>query len=371
MDTIDRSGSNLPARFPTASQSLPALGPVFTGDLATPSSPQINSRTILRGLTRHWGKILLLWLLVSGPIVFAIYRFVEPTYEAVSTLRIASTQTKLFEASRDDGESRSISHFIQTQAVLLTSDIVLDAAVANPNVVNLPEITNSTDPTGDLKKKLTAESIDGADLIRVGLELADGAQAATIVNAVVGAYLQYNTEFNRAANLTQTKNMEEHLKTIQAEVANKRGKLKAFYARTREAVPKARVNVDALKGDGDTTQPIFTETTGNHVEQMAQQMVKTDIDLTEVEAALKVLKDKDDVDQANEQANEQASEQDKEELQMLILDEFRKDPEVGALTEALKEVRDEREHTKSAARSPSDPARSCDRERIQEAKGAI
>ena len=90
---------------------LPALGPVFTGDLATTSSPQINSRTILRGLTRHWWQILLLWLLVSVPIVFAIYRFVEPTYEAFSILHIEPTQARLFEASQDDGESRSISIF--------------------------------------------------------------------------------------------------------------------------------------------------------------------------------------------------------------------------------------------------------------------
>ena len=133
MDSIDRSDSHLPARFSTASQSLPALGPVFTGDLATTPSSQINSRTILRGLTRYWWLILGLWLGVSTPIVFAIYRFVEPTYEAFSTLRIEPTQARLLETNQDSTESRSVIHFLQTQANLLTTDNVLNAAIANSN----------------------------------------------------------------------------------------------------------------------------------------------------------------------------------------------------------------------------------------------
>ena len=111
---------------------------------------------------------------------------------------------------------------------MLTTDNVLDAVVAN--LSRQPPRDHEVErPEGDLRKKLMVEIIDDANLIRVGLELADGAQAATIVNAVVDAYLAYNTEYNRGANnLTQTKNMEEHLKTIQAELANKRVKLKAF-----------------------------------------------------------------------------------------------------------------------------------------------
>jgi polysaccharide biosynthesis transport protein len=357
MDTIDRSDSNLPARFPTASQSLPALGPVFTGDLATTPSSQINSRTILRGLTRHWLLILALWLGVSTPIVIAIYRFVEPTYEAFSTLRIEPTQARLLETTQDNGESRSVIHFLQTQASLLTTDNVLNAAIANPNVVNLPVIVKSEDATTDLRNDLSVEIVDDAYLIRVALELTDGNQAATIVNAVVEAYLSYNSDFNRRANLKLTTKLEEHQKTLQSELAKKRDKLKAIITKTPEAAPKVHVNADALKHEGDAVQPIFRDVDESHVQQMVQEMVKTNLELAEAEAALKVSEEKQAANQANEQANEQASVEDDEQLEILIREEFGKDPEVGALMEAISEMRRERDHSKSVARRNNDPSR--------------
>ena len=51
---------------------------------------------ILRGLTRHWWQVLLLWLAVSAPIVFPISKFIEPTYEASSLLKIEPLALELF-----------------------------------------------------------------------------------------------------------------------------------------------------------------------------------------------------------------------------------------------------------------------------------
>ena len=87
MDTIDRSESNLPSPFPIAPSPLPALAPVFSGDLVATSSPQINPRTLLRGLKRQWWKILLVWVVLAGPVIYLIHRFVKPTFEAFSTLQ--------------------------------------------------------------------------------------------------------------------------------------------------------------------------------------------------------------------------------------------------------------------------------------------
>ena len=42
---------------------------------------------------------------------------------------------------------------------------------------------------------MTVEIVKDAYLIRVALELADGNQAAAIVNAVVHSYLAYNSEY--------------------------------------------------------------------------------------------------------------------------------------------------------------------------------
>ena len=96
MDTIDRSDSNVPARFPAESFRTPVPYSPPSQDLASTSTPQINPRVILRGLSRHWWRILLLWLVISTPLAFAIYSLIEPTYEAFSLLQVEPTQPQLF-----------------------------------------------------------------------------------------------------------------------------------------------------------------------------------------------------------------------------------------------------------------------------------
>ena len=100
MDTIDRSNTNLPARFPVALSPLRDLTPGLPSDQAATPALQINPRVILRGLTRHWWRILGLWLVVSAPIAFLIYMFIEPTYEASSLLRIEPAMPEIFSPLR-------------------------------------------------------------------------------------------------------------------------------------------------------------------------------------------------------------------------------------------------------------------------------
>ena len=49
---------------------------------------------------------------------------------------------------------------------------------------------------------MKVEIIEEAFLIRVALELPNAEHAATIVNAVVDSYLEYNKDFKRSANRT-------------------------------------------------------------------------------------------------------------------------------------------------------------------------
>ena len=128
MDTIDRSESNLPARFPVAPSPLPAVAPVFSGDLTVATTPQFNPRALLRGLLiRHGWKILVVWILSTCPVVYLINRYVEPVYEVFSTLQIDPVQRDLLAAPKTDMiEARSVIPYLQTQVGLITSDRVLD-----------------------------------------------------------------------------------------------------------------------------------------------------------------------------------------------------------------------------------------------------
>src|SRR6185437_10232543 len=111
MDTIDRSDSNVPARFSSNSVRAPVPILMPSGELASPSTPQtnpLNPQLILRGLNRHWWRILLLWLVVSTPLAYLIYTLVEPTYEAFSLLQVEPTQPSLFTIAAQTTESRVV-----------------------------------------------------------------------------------------------------------------------------------------------------------------------------------------------------------------------------------------------------------------------
>ena len=93
-----------------------------------------------------------------------------------------------------------VRHFFKTQVSLITSEKVLNPAVADPMVSGLHTIRNSEDPKTDLRKTLIVEIIEETNLIRVGLELPDAEEAVAIVQAVVQSYLNQNNDYSRSAN---------------------------------------------------------------------------------------------------------------------------------------------------------------------------
>ena len=78
--------------------------------------------------------------MVSAPIAFLIYLFIQPTYEASSLLRIEPAQPEIFgplETEKLAVRARS-STYLKTQVSLITSDKVLD--------LPLPILWSSTSP---------------------------------------------------------------------------------------------------------------------------------------------------------------------------------------------------------------------------------
>ena len=70
--------------FPFLFGIFPLDFPLIRQPRRAPDQSQGNSARI----SRHWWRILGLWLVVSAPIAFLIYLFIQPTYEASSLLRI-------------------------------------------------------------------------------------------------------------------------------------------------------------------------------------------------------------------------------------------------------------------------------------------
>ena len=90
MDTIGGSDHGMTEK-PEINEGLFEVG----DPTATPLS---GPRRLFRRLTHNAGRILLLWLILSCAISYAIIRFVEPTYQALSMVNVESNRFDLFDA---------------------------------------------------------------------------------------------------------------------------------------------------------------------------------------------------------------------------------------------------------------------------------
>src|SRR5579885_2241880 len=136
MDTIDRPDSNVPARYPADSPQMPAPIGAASRDLAVaaPAPSPVTPQVILRGLSRHWWRIMLFWLVLSTPLAFAIYALVEPTYEASSLLRTEPSPIDLYNTGQRSAGVGEVRPYLETQVRLIQSDRVLDGAISRPGI---------------------------------------------------------------------------------------------------------------------------------------------------------------------------------------------------------------------------------------------
>ena len=355
MDTTDRPGSsNLPLPFRAVPTSVPVMPPGYSGDLATASTLQVNPKTLLRGLTRHWWQILLIWLVVSLPAMCLIYQFVEPTFEASSILRVTPTSWQLYEPSRSDQiDFKGAGPYLQTQIGLIKSDRVLTPAIAAPEVVNLSTVkTAAKDPKEYLREHMFVEIVKDAYLIRVALELPDRYQAAAIVNAVVRSYLLYNGEHQRSGNSTLRTSLREHLEEYKKQINDKRDELRDIYQKGTVSPPK-ETHVRSRNGGDDAED--HTVVTEEQSERLAQEMLDTKLEIIKVESDLKT---REDAKQRSEGEQRQlATAGDKQQRDQQIQEEFQRDPDVIALCEEIALADEQRMHAKERARKGNDPAR--------------
>jgi succinoglycan biosynthesis transport protein ExoP len=353
MDTIDRSNTNLPAPVPTNLSLLRDLTPALPSDQAGSPGLQINPRVLLRGLSRHWWRILALWLVVSAPIAFLISRLIQPSYEASSLVKIEPIDPQLFNGL-NRGENQS-SIYLRTEVAVLTSDKVLEPVVANALVGNLPIIKMSQDPKNDLRQKLRVGILESTNLIRIALELPNRDDAVTIVQAVVQSYFKQNTDITRRANRSLTGSLEEQVKKLSEQIEVKREALKTLYKNGKVAVlkPQDRLNVNA-NNDGNAIEPTIKTYSENHVQQMMAGMVKTDLDLIEAQSMLDV---KREVYKASQEESQQPRQAVDAQLRARIDEVFKKDPDVVALKQEIEDTGEHLDRIKRNVRQAHDAAR--------------
>ena len=119
--------------------------------------------------------------------------------------------------------------------------------------------------------------------------------------------------------------------------------------------PKPILNPNVAKNDDDPAlEPTFSSVTRGQREKLADEMMRTDLELFKVESDLAAW---ESATRTDEKDPGRESKQDEEQMERRIREEFVRDPEIVALGEEIATAVEQRDHAKSMARQANDPAR--------------
>jgi capsular exopolysaccharide synthesis family protein len=186
---------------------------LYTSDGETPRAEAAGTAPsaleLLKALRRRW--LLATTLGVLGCVtagLLAWFVLPPPPHTARAQLYVASDQPRVLFTTN---ESRSdAGAFRQTQIALLKSRLVLNAALRQAKIGELPLVRHQEDPVAWLEKELKATSGASPELLSVALNGDQPQQLKLLVDAVIGAYMQEivnKEQIKRQARL-------DHLKTI-------------------------------------------------------------------------------------------------------------------------------------------------------------
>ena len=216
-------------------------------------------------------------------------------------------------------------------------------------------IKESDDSRADLRKNLDVAIVKDAYMIRVALEIANGKEAATIVNAVVSSYLAYNGDFKRGENHKLRALLVTQREKIQNEIKIKRANLNSLTQKGTIGASRPILNANAAKNDDDPTlEPVFSSVTRAHMDKLADEMMSTDLELFKVESELAALESVARTDEKDPVGN---SKQHEDQVERRIREEFVRDPDIVALGEEIATAHEQLDHAKLVARLGNDPAR--------------
>ena len=243
---------------------------------------------------------------------------------------------------------------------MITSDGVLDAALAKPGISNLHMIRSSKDPKSDLQELMNVAIVgDQTYLIRVGLPSRDPDEAAKIVNAVVEAYIDQHTSYHKNANRALKINMETELAKLEKKIVEVENRLVELVDKGKVSVKKhLPTNVPGKEGDaGAGAAPEANTVTEAQYAKAASELFEMDIKLIDAQTALDSAQAQ--LARAMELADAQGDERkqmENEQFETRIREEFSRDPDVRPLIEQINETRETLKEARRKARQLSDPA---------------
>lgn len=149
--------------------------------------------------TRWRFRTIIIVLLLAVTAVLGSVRFFTPRqYTAKAWIQIL-TQKPHFVF--DETMQRNYDNLVETQFALMRSPLIIEKALENPVVSQLPIVKKQLNRSDWLTKKLKLQKQGRSEMVTVSISTPDPQASETIVNSVIDAYFDYyenqSQEWNR------------------------------------------------------------------------------------------------------------------------------------------------------------------------------
>jgi capsular exopolysaccharide synthesis family protein len=212
----------------------------------------ISAASMLRAFRHRWRLALSVGLLLALPGIVLTLLLVPGKYTAVALVQVSSKPPRVLDKDEHVAEADRIG-YQKTQVALVTSRTVLNEAVKNEAVRGIQSLQKLPDPAAWLEGEIKAGFIEDSDLMRVGINGANPEEAATLVNAVLDAYMAKVAEGERAA------------------LSRKARELDKLYLEAKEELSTQKDNLEKLAKNLSTIDPqVLTIKQRNAIEDLQE-----------------------------------------------------------------------------------------------------
>ena len=166
--------------------------------LSVPGSPadSLLSENLLAVMWRQ-GWIILGTTLVAVIVAFVYLSKATPIYTSTSRIYVEQAGPRIIRDLEEGVMTRS-KNYLYTQAELLKATSILSEAVSKSDVRQMRTLAGVSNPIGYLKKNIETTVGKKDDILNVAFSGPYPAEAAQVVNAVVQAYLNFQSTQKRS-----------------------------------------------------------------------------------------------------------------------------------------------------------------------------
>lgn len=212
----------LPEMIPDAIAVEPDMPRVFSMPSRQPEAPSGEETSggglkPLEYIRYRWMTVVFLGGMLGSIFALAAYMLIPAKYTTYSIIRVSPQDPRIY--YNEDPQGRSdFASYLKTQAGMLRSHFVLNAAIRDPEIAALPMLREQPDPVRYLEEELLVDMQDGSELIKPKLSGDDPKAITMVVNSIHDAFFREIVEAERTRKQARLASMETAIDKMQTDL---------------------------------------------------------------------------------------------------------------------------------------------------------